>query len=75
MSKKKDVEKIIEVEADSLQAFMSEELKRRIQYMESQNDLGVEPEVTKISKIQLVVPFIFTVLTLILYYIVQFTMY
>lgn len=41
---------VIEVEADTLQDFMNEELDRRIAYMEKQNEEGVEPEVKKITR-------------------------
>ena len=66
---------VIEVEADTLRDFMNEELDRRIAYMEKQNEEGVEPEVKKITKTELLIPFIFAAITAVMHLAVQFIVY
>lgn len=66
---------VIEVEADTLQDFMNEELDRRIAYMEKQNEEGVEPEVKEITRTELLIPFIFAGITAVMHLAVQFIAY
>ena len=66
---------VIEVEADTLQDFMNEELERRITYMEKQTEDGAEPDVKKITKIQLLIPFVFAAVTVVMHLAVQFKVY